>query len=149
MTDNSRAVDIIAAALPTLTHPGDAKSGPLALPVAAMRMDTTLPPEVQAHFAQEAGYPHADIARLFAEAIVNVIESAGLSINDAAEVTRLRTVAEPIPALRQVEVHCHCGTNLFGLQVHNAETDKPTVAGPALIKAVSQLGTECATGHRG
>lgn len=150
---NDRIVDLLTHVLPGLTHPGTDGRGSIQLPVAAFRAADTLPPEVAQQFADEAGLPSADMPRLFAEAIVYAIEDGGdCEIVPRAEMAALRSAVgsggAKAAALRQVDVHCHCGAKLFGAQVHGADTDKPRVSGSALITALRTLSPECALGHR-
>ena len=147
MTDRA-IIDTLAQALPALTHPGDG-SGSIQLPTAAFRAHTNLPPEVAEQFAQEAGLPTADMPKLFAEAIIHTIEAAGIELIPTAELAALRAAApQPAAPYRQVEYHCYCGTRLFAAQVRDANTDKPKLPGPQLIKALTTLNPECAQGHR-
>lgn len=149
---NDRIVDLLASALPGLTHPGKDGAGSIQLPVAAFRAANTLPPQIAEQFAQDAGLPSADMPRLFAEAIVYAIESGGdCEIVPRAEMAALRANASATgkaAPLRQVEMHCNCGAKLFGAQLRDADTDKPKLSGPALITALRQLSPECALGHR-
>ena len=144
------AVEIIAQALAGgLTHPGDEKTGAIVLPLPMFRT-SNIPPEMAAHFAQEAGLPHADIARLTAEAIVHTLNQGGIETVNGAELTRLRTVdtaAEP-DRKRSPMFTCHCGAPLFRTNVTDLDTDKPKVFGNQLITALQQLHPDCALGHR-
>jgi len=146
---NAAIVDLIAAQLPDLTHPGDG-SGAIKLPMASFRT-AGIPPEMAEQFAAKAGYPSADITRLIAEAIVHLIETQGASeIIGTAELSRLRraeAAAEP-KRHRQVQVACHCGTPLFTATIADFDSDHAKVAGSELIKAMRTFGSECATGHR-
>ena len=144
------AIEIIAKALAGgLTHPGDEKTGAIVLPLPMFRT-SNIPPEMAAHFAQEAGLPHADIARLTAEAIVHTLSQSNKVVVDTAELNRLRTVdaaAEP-ERKRPVHFHCHCGAPLVNLNVTDLDTDKPKVFGRQLVSALQQLHPDCALGHR-
>lgn len=137
-------VAVIAAALPTLTHPGDAE-GPIALPNAAFRAMDNLPPDVANQFAAEAGLPHADLPQLYAEAIAHAITAAGLTVVSAADAARLDTEAD---ATRQVTLVCHCGADLLTMQLHDADTVRPRCHGPQLIRAARAIKSECASRHR-
>lgn len=148
---NTAIAELIAAKLPDLTHPGTPGSGgPILLPTATYRT-AGIPPEMAQQFAEDAGYPTADITRLIAEAIVHLIETDGDSTivrnSELAEMRAAAAAAEPARN-RQIAVHCHCGTRLFVAQARGFDTDQPRVAGPELIKAMAQLGVECATAHR-
>lgn len=148
---NDRIVTLLASILPGLTHPGRDGQGSIQLPVAAFRASNTLPPEVAEQFAEEAGLPSSDMPKLFAEAIVHAIEDGGdCEIVPRAELAALRTTASATTAtaLRQIDVHCHCGVRLFGAQIHNGDTDKPRLSGSTLISALAKLNPECALGHR-
>ncbi|MEB3021298.1 hypothetical protein [[Mycobacterium] crassicus] len=83
-------VDLLEQAFTTgLIHPGSG-DGPIALPH-AMFGNSTMPDEMTRHFAEDAGLPHANIARLVAEAIVDVMEKAGKS--GAATIRKAETAA--------------------------------------------------------
>lgn len=146
---NAAIADLIATKLPDLTHPGNG-SGAIALPVSTFRT-AGIPPEMAEQFAQDAGYPSANIPLLIGEALVHLIETDGDSeIIRRSELATMRAAtkaAEP-QRNRQIQVHCHCGTPLFTAQFRDFDTDKPRVAGPELIKAMSLLATECSTAHR-
>lgn len=153
MTHNRAAVDLLASRLAAgLVHPGDPDNGqqPIALPLPGLS-SAGIPPEMAEQFARDAGYPSANIPLLIAEALVHLIETDGDSeIVRRSELATMRAAtkaAEP-QRNRQIQVHCHCGTPLFTAQFRDFDTDKPRVAGPELIKAMSQLGVECATAHR-
>lgn len=150
------AVEIIAQALAGgLTHPGtfgptgQSISGAIVLPLPMFRT-SNIPPEMAAHFAQEAGLPHADIARLTAEAIVHTLNQGGIETVTGAELTRLRavdTAAEP-DRKRSPMFTCHCDVPLFRTNVTDLDTDKPKVFGNQLITAIQKLHPDCALGHR-
>lgn len=143
---NERIINLITEQLPNLTHPGDG-NGSVALPVSAFRATNTLPPEVAAQFAQDAGLPSSDVPRLVAEAIVHLIEvEADSEIVPRAELRRLQTTstADLDP---EVQVLCNCGIRLFSAHLRDND-GKLKVAGPQLIKAMRTLGTECALAHR-
>lgn len=146
---NQAIAQLIADKLPDLTHPGDG-SGAISLPVSTFRM-AGIPPEMAEQFAREAGYPTANIPKLIAEAIVHVIETDGDSTiirnSELADMRAAQAAAEP-QRNKQVEVRCNCGTTLFTAMFKDFDTDRPRVAGPELIKAMSRLSTECATAHR-
>lgn len=146
---NATIADLIARKLPDLTHPGDG-SGPIMLPVSTFR-NAGIPPEMAEQFAREAGYPSADITKLIGEALVHLIETDGDSEivrrSELADMRKATETAEP-QRNRQVQIHCHCGTPLFRVNIRNFDSDKPSVAGPELIKAMAMLGTECSTAHR-
>lgn len=131
--------ELIAAHLAQgLVHPGDGK--PIALPL-PMFQTSAIPPEMAEEFANQAGLPTADITKLTAEAIVHLLESNGLAIIDQAELDQLRTDAQEVTARhRQPRITCTCGQFLFSL---NVDTEKPTINGPKLIKALGQLKPEC------
>lgn len=142
---NQRIIDLLAAKLPGLTHPGTDGQGSIQLPVAAFRAAATLPPEVAEQFAADANLPTADIPRLFAEAIVHLIEEGGdTEIVPRNEITQLRNATMTADPLRQVQFHCvACGGMLFGAQLRDANTDKPRLSGPGLIAAISTLNPQC------
>lgn len=137
-------VTVIAAALPTLTHPGHG-DGPIALPTAAFRAGHNLPPDVASQFAADAGLPHADLPRLHAEAIAHAITAAGLTVVTTADAARLDTQADPT---RQVTLVCHCGADLLTMQLHDADTPRPRCHGPQLITSARQLNPLCLSSHQ-
>lgn len=145
MPDQS-VIDLIAQSLANgLTHPGDQKSGPIALPLPMFRT-ASLPPDMAEQFAQEAGLPHADIARLTAEALVHTMENSGKAIVDTAELERLQAVdaaAEP-HRHRDVHFHCHCGGPIARANVTGLDTDKPKLHAGRFIEAVKQVHPNCA-----
>lgn len=143
---NEPITALIAEALPNLTHPGTG-SGPILLPIPALRSTANLPPEVAEEFAAEAGLPSSDMPRLVAEAIVALIEDQH-EIVPRSQLDTLRRSATPVEPLRQVDVHCHCGARLFGVQIKDGDTNSPKVNGAALIAAVKSLSPECSLGHR-
>lgn len=142
---NQRIIDLLAQKLPGLTHPGVDGQGSIQLPVAAFRAAASLPPEVAEQFATEAGFPSADMPRMFAEAIVHLIEVGGdAEIVSRAELNLLRNAATASEPVRQAEFHClACGGMLFGAQLRDADTAKPRLSGPGLIAAVSTLDPQC------
>lgn len=88
--DRTPLVDLIEQALTTgLTHPGTG-DGPIALPL-PMFSNSTMPDEMARHFAEDAGLPHANAAKLVAEALVDLLENAGK--NGAATVRKAETAA--------------------------------------------------------
>lgn len=88
----SDAVQLIANALKTgLTHPGTGDGPvPLSLP---MFQNSHIPGEMRDRFAEEAGLPHADVAKLTAEALVHLLETNGDAV--AASMTNRAKATAP------------------------------------------------------
>lgn len=74
-------VDVIAEGLRTgLPHPGDPENGVPAKTLLLPGMNfRSIPKELMEKFAADAGLPSSDVAKVFAEAIVNLIETKGNS----------------------------------------------------------------------
>lgn len=91
-TDRTALADAIEHALTTtggLVHPGTTKSGPIALTL-PMFNNTTMPDEMARHFAEDAELPHANAAKLVAEALADAVlknagEAAAAAIRQAAK----------------------------------------------------------------
>ncbi|MGV7585242.1 hypothetical protein PJN38_24270 [Mycobacterium kansasii] len=147
---NQAFIDIVTQALAThLTHPGDDRTGPIVLPLPMFRT-ASLPADMAQHFADEAGLPHPDIARLTAEALDHMLDTSGKTVIDTAELTRLRNLevtTEP-RRNRTPHIHCHCGAPLIRCNITDLDTDKPKVYGGKFITAIQQLGADCVTGHQ-
>lgn len=141
---NQVITDRLTQSLPGLIHPGDGKTGPIPLP-APMFRNSALPDAQAQQFAKEAGLPSADFTRLFAEAIVANIETDH-EILTKEEVAQLRAdAASGRERHRQPRVHCNgCGTFLFST---NIDSERPTVNGPQLIKAMQGMNPDCSTNH--
>ncbi|AXN50956.1 hypothetical protein DSM43518_02038 [Mycobacterium marinum] len=147
---NQPFIDIVTKGLAGgLIHPGDDKTKAFPLPLPTFRT-AGMPKEMAQHFAEEAGLPHPDIAKLTAEALDNLLEQQGKSVVDTAELTRLRKLdADWEPRRkRTVALTCNCGAMLARVNVTDLDTDKPKVFGAKFIAAMQQLSVECASGHR-
>jgi len=102
-TDRAALVDLIENALTTeLVHPGTG-DGPVALPLPMFR-NGTMPGEMARHFAEEAGLPHANAAKLVAEALVDLLASVGETGTAAAGTPAKATTSSP-PATRPPRRH--------------------------------------------
>lgn len=139
-------VDLIAKALPALTHPGDGK--PFILPLPMFR-NSSMPSGMAEQFAQDAGLPDSDIAKLTAEAIVALIENDYDMIpkGEAAQL-RAQSTATETHRHRIVKVGCRCGQPLFNANFTDYGTDTPKVHGPELIKALTRVNPDCSTKHQ-
>lgn len=138
---NQRAVDLVIKCLTEgVVHPGDGQEQPAKLlaHLPAFR-NAGLPPEQAAEFAAEAGLPDSDAAKVYAEALINSLETdGGMEIIDRAQLEALRAEAatpqqanETVP---EVSVHCHCNPRTPLLQVPMGNRAKVTVDG-AMLKA--------------
>lgn len=139
---NADVIGIIAADLAQgIVHPGDGRTGPIVLPLPMFRT-ANIPPQAAQHFAQQAGLPHPDIARLTAEAIVHTVETKGWAHIQQNELEKLRLAAAPEPAGRMtLPFKCAvCHNTLFRL---NVDVNNPIVNGPHLLEQLSKLTTPC------
>lgn len=145
---NQRAVAILVKGLTEgVTHPGDGKDQPakLLMPLPGFR-PVGLTPEQAAQFATEAGLPENDTATLYAEALINLLETdGGMEIVDQAHLEQLRSDAatpqqanETVP---EVSVHCHCNARQPLLQVPVGNRAKVTVDGGLLKAHVAEVCT--------
>ncbi|MGV0634479.1 hypothetical protein ABQE69_09110 [Mycolicibacillus trivialis] len=142
----SSPVELIATNLAQgLVHPGDGK--PIALPL-PMFQTAAIPPDMAREFADQAGLPDANIAKLTAEAIVHLLGQNGYTVIDQAELDQLRTDATEVTGRhRQPRVHCRtCSEFLFSV---NVDAEKPTVDGPKFIRAIHGMSDDCSVKHRG
>lgn len=144
---NPAAVQLIAQALPALTHPGDGR--PVTIPLPMFR-SSGIPADQAEQFAQDAGLPHADVTTLVAEAIVHLLETNGLAPTPAGQLDELQRAATAVEHLahRDVKIICRCcGTELFTATFSDFATDKATVR-PEVITAMRALNAECALAHQ-
>ncbi len=121
-------IDTLAARLPAgLIHPGDPDTNqqPQALPLPGLS-STGIPPEMAAHFAEEAGLPGTDAPRLIAEAIAHLIttelDCTLITNTELAE----RQAADDTPGgTRIITVHTPCDrsktTPILELAITNAD----------------------------
>ena len=136
----SRVVDLIAERLPTgLVHPGDENTPAkvLALPGFANR---GIPPEMAKQFADEAGLPPNDAPKVWAEAIVHLIESDGGCVivpRSEWDDVKARSVV-PQEGSPVVAVHCGCNRKDPILTVA-AGRAKVTTSGAALKKTLDEV----------
>lgn len=135
---NQPVAQLIADNLPALIHPGDGKSGPIPLPLPMFRT-SAIPPGMAQEFAQEAGIPHFDIAKLTGEAIVALLEANGWALVQEAELTQLRTDASEMPdCTRIITLHRSNITTPPVLSITVGKDDKiviPDIALNALKEA--------------
>ncbi len=145
---NAAVVQLIAANLPHLTHPGDGKGGEPTPIVMPMFRNTNMPPEMAEQFAKDAGLPHSDIAKLFSEAVVHLLESNGFTVTSSTEIEQLqRAAVEREPQKhRVVAFQCTCHAPLFKANVTDFDTDQARIS-PQVIKALRSFSPECALGH--
>lgn len=142
--------ELITAALAGgLTHPGDDKSGPIALQLPMFRA-SAIPPEMAAEFAEQAGLPSPDLAKLTGEAIVHLLSENGLEVVGRDELAKMRVDASATESHRhkQVRFRCTCGEPLFAANVSDYGTDHPSINGQNLVKAMQQLSPDCGSKHR-
>lgn len=147
---NRIAIDLIRQALATgVLHPGDDQTPPFALPALPAYQLQKLPPEQAEYFAQEAGLPSTDFAKLTAEALVHTLEGAGQTLVNTTELERLRALGAEADAAREVTLECICGEKCITSAMTQVNPGKFRVNGRQLIGAMHQLDPDCATKHRG
>lgn len=131
-----------------LVHPGDGKTGALAAALSIFRT-SAIPQEMAQEFAEQAGLPDPNIAKLTAEAIMHLLAENGLTVIAQADIDQLHTAAAATETHRHknVRLGCTCGGDLIAGNFAGYGTDSPTVNGPAFIKAVSRLNPDCSTKH--
>lgn len=145
---NPAAVALITKGLTSgVMHPGDqAKNQPakLLMPLPGFR-NAGLPPEQAAHFAKEAGLPDNDAPKLYAEALVNAIETEGLELVARTELEQLRaqvaTPQEASPNIPAVSVYCSCNAAKALLQVPIGNRARVTVDGGMLKRHMGEVCT--------
>lgn len=142
------AVDLLAAKLPAgLTHPGDpAKGQPAqALPLPGLS-NTGIPPDMAKAFADEAGLPGTDTARLLAEAIIHTLTEAGLTIVADDDLEALRAQAADAPdGTRVIAVHTACDRAKTRpiLELTVTKTTDRAVIPCRALKAVQNIPADC------
>lgn len=147
---NPQLAAIIANALSGgLIWPGDERHAAVPIPLPTFHT-ANIPAEMAQHFAQEAGLPHANIAQLVGEALVNAIENAGKAVVDAADLDRLKAVDAEAEKHRKREIalECVCGATVVRTAMTEVNSGKFRVQGNRLIAAIQQLSAECAVGHQ-
>jgi hypothetical protein len=145
---NAPIAELIASRLPNLVHPGDENTKPFSIPLPMFATSAAIPPEMADEFANQAGLPTADVAKVTAEAIVGLIEGEGASrIIGAAELDELRATAEVERTKhRQPQLRCRsCNAPLLRL---NVDTTNPVIDGKQLIAGLSALNPDCPHGPR-
>lgn len=136
-------MDLIAERLPTgLVHPGDENTKPkvLALPGFASR---GIPPEMAKHFADQAGLPPNDAPRVWAEAIVHLIESDGGCVivpKAEWEDVQARSQTPQDASTHTVAVHCRCN-RLEPILSVDAGRAKVTTSGGVLKQRLNEVCT--------
>lgn len=100
----SNPVTILEQALAGgLIHPGDDGGEPFAIPLPTFN-NSAIPEEVRNQFAQDAGLPTSNIAKLVAEALVHALKTGGSALADdiktraeAAELPNMPAYHRPPP----------------------------------------------------
>lgn len=136
--------------LGTLVHPGDQDTPPFPLSL-PMFQPATLPEGMAQEVGDEFELPLNDIPKVFLQALFHMLTTQlGVTIVDAAELADLQTAAAAQEHRRteQLHIHCQCGQKLARLAVTDFDTKNPRVNGPALIKAMQAMNTDCGTGHK-
>lgn len=142
MTNNTAIIDLLTTRAGSLIYPGDEKTKPFPLVLPMYRTEGLDPDAVEASLT---------LTRLQMTSIVHLIETEGAStIVPNVELQQLRAAAAANEHLRhrQPRIYCHCGADLGKLNITDFDTDRPKVYGPAFIKHMHGLSTECAVGHR-
>jgi hypothetical protein len=146
---NQRAVDIITKGLTNgVIHPGDSsKNQPakMLMPLPGFR-NAGLPPGQAAAFANEAGLPDSDAAKIYAEALVATLEAEGtLGDADQGEIDQLRaqvaTPQEASPTAPEITVHCACNGQKALLVVPVGNRAKVTIDGGMLKRHMGEVCT--------
>lgn len=140
---NPTAARIIGQDLGNLIYPGDISTKPFVIPLQMFRNPAGTMPQEMADEVET-------VKMLTGAAIVHTLETAGMAIVSATELQALRTAAavnEP-QRHRQPRIRCRCGQFLFSADITDFDTENPTVYGPELIRALSNLSPECALNHR-
>lgn len=139
--------ELIAAHLAQgLVHPGDGK--PIALPL-PMFQTAAIPADMAREFADQAGLPDANIAKLTGEAIEHLLRENDVPVDRTeSEFKELEAKAAEVTGRhRQPRVHCRtCSEFLFSV---NVDAEKPTVDGPKFIRAIHGMSDDCSVKHRG
>jgi hypothetical protein len=145
---NPAAAQLIAEVLPALTHPGDGQNGPVAFPLPMFR-SSGIPADQADMFAKDAGLPHSDIAALVGEALVAALEAGGMPSTPTVQLQQLELAAasQEHRRNRTVPIHCQCGVELFTVAITDFDTDKAKIS-PQVVRALRQIGPECALGHQ-
>lgn len=144
---NLAAATLIADRLTSgVMHPGDTdQPAKMLMPLPGFR-NTGLPPEQAAAFANEAGLPDNDTAKIYAEALVNALETdGGLELVARAELEQLRaqvaTPQEASPTAPGFLVYCHCNPQEPLLDIPLSNRAKVTMDGGLLKRKFSETCT--------
>jgi hypothetical protein len=138
---NHHAATLIAERLPHgLPHPGDpqANQKPFTIPLPGLR-PTGIPPDMAAHFANQAGLPSADVPKLIGQAIVNLLETdGGYTILANTELAQLRQDAADAPdGTRIITLRCTChNRDIFQLTI--GKSDHVRIDPKQLARALEQ-----------
>lgn len=147
---NRIAIDLITQALATgVIHPGDDQTPAFALPALPAYQLHKFPPEQAEHFAQEAGLPSTDFAKLTAEALEYTLRGAGYELVNSTELERLRSLGAEADAAREITLECICGEKLLASAMTQVNPGKFRANGRQLIGAMRHLSPDCGTKHRG
>ncbi|QIG58470.1 hypothetical protein HWD06_gp095 [Mycobacterium phage Cornie] len=135
---NQAAVRLLAQTFPHgLLHPGDDVTPSRVVPVPGFRV-TGMAPEQAEELVGES-------AKVFAEALVHLLES-DFEIVPRGEMQQLRLDAAEVPdGVRTVQVHCHCDVQrrdpLFELTVD--KSDVVVVNGPGIVAGLARREAQC------
>lgn len=135
---NQAAVNLLAEMFPKgLLHPGDDTTPSRVIPVPGFRV-TGMSPEQAEELVGES-------AKIYAEALVHLLETA-FELVPRAELQQLRQAAAEAPdGVRTVHVHCRCDPQrrdpLFDLTID--KTDTAVVNGAGIIAGLSRRETQC------
>lgn len=145
----TRFAAALAARLPAgLIHPGNPATNtqPRALPLPGLST-TAIPPEMAAHFAEQAGLPSSDVPRLLAEAIEHLIAAdLDSTIISNRELAQLRQAAADAPdRTRIITVHTTCDRTRTAplLQLSVTTTSDRTVIPCAALAALHHRPGTC------
>lgn len=133
---NQQFIDLIAAALPHLTHPGDDNTPPFAVQLPGLAV-AGMPPAMAAQFAADAGHPTVNTAQLVAEALAAVIDTT-FDVLTKADATQLRQDAADAPDGSRVITIRTTPTRPPVLQITIGKTDDLTIPAAILRAAADQ-----------
>lgn len=133
-----------------LQHPGIDNGQPFALPLPMFKAAASLPTEQAKAFADQAGLPDPDIAKLTSEALLNALAQNGVTTITVTELQALRdavAATDPQAKHQVVQFWCACGAKTFRGNITDYGTEAPKHS-PQLIKAMQAMSAECALGHQ-
>lgn len=149
MSAHTDLAERLAPHLAGLIHPGDDDTPPFPLILPTFQA-STMPEGLTEADAEELGLPTPNLAKLFLEAVIHLLQTTGgVELIDHAKAVDLRAAAATQEHKRQhtIDLHCRCGTLLGRISVINFDSDRPTVNGPELIRALSRRNPDCSTKH--